>query len=484
MRNYGNLFLSLNGCLTYGTLSTIGKTGFGTGCRLARNGFLGVRSKLARYLLGKLAVTGTGVISLVTCYGTGGFSRINELDALVICNFDRIEVVVTIYRSNGKGGILKSNVGIPFCGDLFTVVNLVRGVSGIAVNNNLGARLYDKLEGAVLNLRIIATVVADLNTGEVNDRILVVTLRTEVDSSIFGYGSVYVCLKRNALKICLGICSFLIGNDNYLCFFLNCEGKYARHIGFYTVKVYVKYAVACAMTGNGNGGISGNYELNAGISTELVRVTVVSELANKNDLAVCLNCCKSVCGCKIKAVCIIERRNRLVTYRALTVFILMTCGSDLLLSNEGFATYRALLTLGKSCLSTGCSLACYSFLGVRSYGCLLLSYESLATYGALLTLGKSCLGTGCSLCGKDLFLVTCGDLLLSNEDLTTYRALLTLGKSCLGTGCSLCGKNLLGVTESSDLFLSYESLATYRALLALGKTFRGTGCGAACNNFF
>ena len=40
----GNLFLSLNGRATYGTLDTVGKTGFGTGCCLTCNSLLGMRS--------------------------------------------------------------------------------------------------------------------------------------------------------------------------------------------------------------------------------------------------------------------------------------------------------------------------------------------------------------------------------------------------------------------------------------------------------
>ena len=191
----------------------------GTGCLCA----CGMTESFNLNLFGKGSlVTGTYVVSIVTCSCTGSILSLYKLNTLVESDLDRVEVVVATYRSNGKNHIGKCNVGVIFALDSLAIVKLVGGVSGIAVDNNLRACLKNKLEGAVLNLRIIATVVADLNAGEVNDRILVVTLRTEGNGGISGDGSVYALLKNDACKVGVG-CTLVTGRDNYLSFLGNVE---------------------------------------------------------------------------------------------------------------------------------------------------------------------------------------------------------------------------------------------------------------------
>ena len=64
-----------------------------------------------------------------------------------------------------------------------------------------------------------------------------------------------------------------------------------------------------------------------------------------------------------------------------------------------------------------------------------LLHKDFVTYRAMLTLGKTCLGAGGSYRHVGHLGVTCGvNSLLSNNNKLAYRAMLTLGKTALGAG--------------------------------------------------
>ena len=113
----------------------------------------------------------------------------------------------------------------------------------------------------------------------------------------------------------------------------------------------------------------------------------------------------------------------------------MSVSGNFLLSNLVVAS-RTMRALGKTGFGT-CGILCHvgDHIVIESRN-LFLSLNSLATYGALLTLGKSCLGTGCSLCGKNLLGVTLcsklGGLGLSAN--LTYLG-LGAGVSTIGIYC-------------------------------------------------
>ena len=282
---------------------TFGKAACGTGGSYCCIGCLGVTESCDLTLIGKgICVAGTDVVISVTNLCTGSILSRYESNALVIYDLNRVEVVIAVYGSNLESGVLKSNISMEFCGNFIATVKLVGCVTGIAVDLNNSACLEKKVEGAVLNLRVVSAVITDLNAGEVNDGILVVTLGTEVDGSILVDGSVNVFLKADTLEVCLGISSLCIRNDNYLCILDYEELKIACHILLHAVNVNVEYAVAYAVTGNSYCSISRNDKLDRRISSELMRIAVISEGAGMTDLAACKSSRQAFCSCKVKAV--------------------------------------------------------------------------------------------------------------------------------------------------------------------------------------
>ena len=98
------------------------------------------------------------------------------------CN--TVEVIVsTINGSNRNGYVSRCDVGIILVLNLLgsdcAIAESIGCVAGITVNGYLCACLNCKGEGAFLNLRVIAAVITDINTGEVYTALLVVPLRTE-----------------------------------------------------------------------------------------------------------------------------------------------------------------------------------------------------------------------------------------------------------------------------------------------------------------
>ena len=101
-------------------------------------------------------------------------------------NYDRVEVVVTAHGSDGDCNISLCRIGVLGRGDLLggggAVADNVGGVALVAVDGYLGACLYIKGEGAVLNLGVVAAVVSDLDIRDVEAlNGLVVTLRAKCD---------------------------------------------------------------------------------------------------------------------------------------------------------------------------------------------------------------------------------------------------------------------------------------------------------------
>ena len=296
----------------------------------------------------KFTVAFTSVVCAVTCFCTCSVLSFNVCNTCMKCYFDRIEVVITVYGSYCESCVFKSEICVVFACDLFSTVKLIRCVSGITVNNNLRACLQEKVEGTVLNLRIAATVVTNLNAGEVNDRILIVTFGTECNCCIFNDCSVNVFCKEDTLDVRVRS-TVVTCCDNNLCFFLNCECKSTCHHCLFAVKVYVKYTVICAMTCDGNSCISGNYELDGGICSELMRIAVVSESACVTKLTACKSSTETVCSCEIEAVCLSKSRKNCVTRCACAIFIAMTnC------CNKFSITYCTNLSCCTCCFRTCC----------------------------------------------------------------------------------------------------------------------------------
>ena len=160
--------------------------------------------------------------------------------------------------------------------------------------------------------------------------------------------------------------------------------------------------------------------------------------------------------------------------------VVMTLSVNYCLCNENLVTYGAVLTLGKTGLST-CRSYClvnYDIVTISSNLC--LCNENLVTYGAVRAFGLTCFSTCRSyrLVNYDIVTIS-SNLGLCNENLVTYGAVLTLGLTCLSTCRSYRLVNNLGVTLSVNYCLCNENLVTYETVLTLGKTGLGT-CRSLC----
>ena len=319
-----NFFLCYKNFATCWTLLTFCKTCCCTCRSYCCKNFFSVSCKFASNLFSKFTVAFAWIVCFVTCYLTCRINCFNKCYTCMKCYFDWVEVVVAVYRSYCENCVLKSEICVIFACDFFTIIKLIRCVSGITVDNNLRACLQEKVEGTILNLRIVSAVITDLDTGEINERILIVTFRTEVDCCIGSDCSINIFCKRDALEVCLRICSCFIRNDNNLWFFSYCEYESTCHIVFNAVYVNGEYTITCAMTCKSNCCICRNYKLDGGICCELVRITVVSECTRVAELTACKSCAKSVCSCEIECVCLSECRKNCATSCTCTVFICMT----------------------------------------------------------------------------------------------------------------------------------------------------------------
>ena len=127
------------------------------------------------------------------------------------------------------------------------------------------------------------------------------------------------------------------------------------------------------------------------------------------------------------------------------------CRNGFLRYGDG-VTYRALLTLGKTCFGTGRCYGIESFLGVAVCRNGFLRYGNGVTYRTLLTLGKTCFGTGRRY-GVESFLcvAVCRNGFLRYGNGVTYGALLTRGKTCFGTGGRYGIEFFLGVRNLFDI---------------------------------
>ena len=189
----------------------------------------------------------------------------------------------------------------------------------------------------------------------------------------------------------------------------------------------------------------------------------------------------------------------------------MTCSVNFFLRSDGYFTYRAVLTCGKTlfgtsrsyrgdnnlgvtescnviciiCIATVTGVGCITLIGTGRIGLLSvvavtlsgnngLSYESYVTNGAVLTLGKTCFGTSGSNCLVGNFCVTgSGNNGLSYESLIANGAVRSLGKTCLGTSRSNCLIGNCGVTRSGNCERVAEELriANLTVIYIIVRTF-------------
>ena len=429
-------------------------------------------------LIGKRClVAGTSIVLTVTELGAGGILSTNEGNTLVKSDLDGVEVVIAAYGSYGKNRVSKSKIGVIFGFDLLAAVKLVGGVSGITVDDDLGARLQEKLEGAVLYLRIVTAIVADLNTGEINNRILVVAIRTEGDGGVLNDGSVDECIKNDALDISV-VVTILTGYDNYLCLLLGGEGVNTAHSfksSELTVKVNIEYAILRAVTANGYSSACRNNEVNSRIRAELIAVTVISEATNKakSTVGYCRVEC-SLCG-KCKALILTESSKEGGARGALTVYpdVTKRVNAYGLARGLGAAYGTVCNIVVRAAYNTAGSyivLNYYRAVGVGNHG-YSLCLCSCATDSTLLMLSTGS-GTGRSLVNDEVagLMSEGSNILLLNESDLTHTANRACGHTASGTG-SRCAENLnRGMSKNCN-----KGRATSLAELRIDAGSRRTG---------
>ena len=123
-----------------------------------------------------------------------GYLRLfRSLGLLRILNVEGIEVVISANGSDRDGYVCCRGVGIGLCCDLIgsgsAIAESVRGVTGITVDGKSSTCVKSDGKITVLYLRVVATIVTDLNLGEINiiGTVLVVTFGAEGDLKVFFY---------------------------------------------------------------------------------------------------------------------------------------------------------------------------------------------------------------------------------------------------------------------------------------------------------
>ena len=174
-------------------------------------------------------------------------------------NVDGVEVVVTACVGDCQHAIGQCFVGVVFLGEVFpykvAIAKVVGCVFWVTVDCNLCAFAYGKGEGTVFNLRVVATVVFNCDTGEIYATIFVVTFGTKFDGQVF----FDECWAINVDVGDVGV----VPNGRFLCANVNCfddnRGSilWSEHVLSICVHCYryainknVKLTVGCVVTLN------------------------------------------------------------------------------------------------------------------------------------------------------------------------------------------------------------------------------------------